>query len=97
MLLEAGQQLSNTVPLLPMSQLLHTALSRRIALNALRIALVVGTILNLINQGEAIFSGGAVSWLHVLLNYLVPYCVASYSAAKNELSRSKEPTECPRP
>lgn len=96
MLLEAGQYLSNTVSLAPMSELLQTALSRRIAINALRIVLVVGTVLNLINQGEAIFSGGAVSWLHVLLNYLVPCCVASYSAAKDELNRAMVKTECPR-
>lgn len=78
-----------------MTELLNTALSRRIAINALRIALIVGTVLNLINQGEAIFTGGAISWLQVLLNYLVPYCVASYSAAKNELNRAMVKPECP--
>lgn len=62
------------------------ACSRKIAGNALRISLVVGTVLNLINQGAAIFSGSGISWGHLLLNYLVPYCVASYSAAKNALS-----------
>lgn len=67
-----------------MSELLQTAFFQNIAINALRIALVVGTILNLINQGETIFTGGEISWLHVLLNYLVPYCVTNYSAAKNE-------------
>lgn len=61
--------------------------SRRIIKNSLRIAFVVGTVLNLINQGEAIFSGLAVDWLHALLNYVVPYCVASYSATKNELTK----------
>jgi len=43
-------------------------------------------VLNLVNQGEYILIGAGVSWPHVLLNYLVPYCVASYSAAKNEMS-----------
>lgn len=81
---------------IPMSQFLCIALSRCIAVNALRIALVVGTVLNLVNQGEAIFAGGAISWPHVLLNYLVPYCVASYSAAKNELNRTAVKPECPR-
>ena len=79
-----------------MAKILHTMLSRHIAINALRIALFVGTVLNLINQGEAILAGVAISWPHVLLNYLVPYCVASYSAARNELKRATEPTECPR-
>ena len=64
--------------------LLRAACSKRIALNALRISLVVGTILNLINQSGVIFAGADVSWLHVFLNYLVPYSVATYSAAKNQ-------------
>lgn len=94
LLLEGGQPL-NISPL-PMSELLQTALSRNIAINALRIALVVGTVLNLINQGEALFTGGEISWPHVFLNYLVPYCVASYSAAKNEVNRAMVKPECPR-
>ncbi len=69
------------------SGLLPMARSRKIAVNSLRIALVVGTILNLINQGTAIMAWTGISWGHVLLNYLVPYCVASYSAAKNELGK----------
>lgn len=70
-----------------MLQLLRLACSRQIAINALKIALVVGTLLNLINQGDALLSGGAIAWGHVALNYLVPYLVASYSAAKNQLTR----------
>lgn len=66
--------------------ILSLACSRKIAGNALRISLVVGTVLNLINQGTAILNWSGISWGHVLLNYLVPYCVASYSAAKNALS-----------
>ena len=45
----------------------------------IRIALVVGTILSLINQSGPIFSGkaGAVVWIRVAANYLVPFCVSS--------------------
>ncbi len=77
-----------------MKGLLRAACSRRISSNALRISLVVGTILNLINQGSAIFAGSGVSWHHVFLNYLVPYLVASYSAAKNQTAHHNERTEC---
>lgn len=28
-------------------------------------------------------------WGQVVLNFVVPYCVASYSAAKNEIERNK--------
>lgn len=73
-----------------MKALLRAAWSRRIALSALRIALVVGTLLNAINQGPALFAGDDVSWTHLLLNYLVPYCVATYSAARNQISRERE-------
>ncbi len=69
-----------------MRTLFQTACSGKIVKNSLRIALVVGSILNLVNQGDAILAGTGVSWIHVALNYLVPYCVASYSAAKNELT-----------
>jgi len=51
--------------------------------NSLKISLVVGTILNLINQTEAIFGPAAISWTHAGLNYCVPFCVAYYSALKN--------------
>lgn len=69
-----------------MRELFKTACSGKIVKNSLRIAFVVGTILNLVNQGSAILSGTGISWIHVALNYFVPYCVASYSAAKNELT-----------
>ena len=68
-----------------MTKLLRASLSRHIVKNALKIALVVGSILNVINQGENLLNGDTISWFHLLLNYLVPYCVASYSAARNEV------------
>jgi hypothetical protein len=45
----------------------------------IRIALVVGTILSLINQAGVIFGGDAtvVTWIRVGANYLVPFCVSS--------------------
>lgn len=68
------------------SSVLRVAVSSAIAKNALKISLVVGSVLNLINQSESIFHGGDISWGHLLLNYFVPYCVASYSAARNEIN-----------
>lgn len=69
-----------------MRKLFRAARSRRIVRNALGVALVVGSALNLINQGGAWLAGSGISWVHLLLNYLVPYSVASYSAAKMELT-----------
>ena len=65
------------------------AFSRRIIVNAIKVALTVGTVLNLINQGEAFLHWSGISWWHVALNYVTPYCVATWSAAKNELDRRK--------
>lgn len=73
-----------------MKSLLEMACSARIAKSALRVSAAVGTVLNLINQGSAILAGTGISWFHLLLNYLVPYCVASYSAAKNEIARRED-------
>lgn len=73
-----------------MKELLMTACQRPIVLAAIKVALVVGTILNLINQGGRVMEGLPPSWFHVALNYLVPYCVSSYSAARNELRRRGE-------
>jgi hypothetical protein len=55
---------------------------RALVYSALRVSLVVGTALNLINQGEQVLSGEAVSWFHVLMNYVVPFFVSMFSAAK---------------
>jgi len=73
-----------------MESLLRTALRPHIVRNASRISLVVGTVLNLINQGHALWVVDDISVPHLILNYVVPYCVASYSAAKNERSRIPE-------
>ena len=45
-----------------------------------RIALVVGTVLSLVNQGSVIFGGRATSatWIRVGANYVVPFCVSSF-------------------
>ena len=44
------------------------------------VALIVGTILNLINQGEALLAAHSLNVAKLLLTYLVPYCVATYGA-----------------
>ena len=44
-----------------------------------RVALVVGTILTVVNQGSVIVGGEATSatWVRVGVNYLVPFLVSS--------------------
>ncbi|MBK1834959.1 nitrate/nitrite transporter NrtS [Roseibacillus ishigakijimensis] len=51
------------------------------------LALLVGTILNLINQGEAMLAGawGDIAWTKFLLTYCVPFCVSTYSATSAKI------------
>ncbi len=51
---------------------------------ALVIALVVGTLLNCINQGPEVMSGGELNWFKLILTYTVPYFVSVYSAATSD-------------
>ncbi|MCK9983806.1 MAG: hypothetical protein AzoDbin1_00278 [Azoarcus sp.] len=66
-----------------LSNVMRTACRPEIACSALKVSLVVGVMLNLVNQWGAVFGGGPVDWGRGLLNFLVPYCVSSYSAALN--------------
>ena len=70
-------------------QIVRHAVNRRVLGFALRVALVVGLVLNLINQGEHVWAGSAVSWLHLVLNFVVPFCVSAFSGGRNEWMNHK--------
>jgi hypothetical protein len=53
---------------------------------SLIVALVVGTVLNLINQGDVLVGEGDVNIAKLILTYIVPYCVATYGAVSYRLS-----------
>ena len=44
------------------------------------VALLIGTVLNAINQGPEILTGHWPVWWKLLLTYSVPFCVASYGS-----------------
>jgi len=58
------------------------AISRSVVQRAIKVSLLVGTLLNLINQGEAFTSLAfeTLSFSKLLLTYLVPYSVTTYTA-----------------
>jgi len=60
------------------------AISDGIPRRSLYVALLVGTILNLINQGDAL-ADGSINWLKVALTYVVPYVVCTYGAISSRL------------
>lgn len=66
-----------------MTSSFQLALSPSILKNSVKIAVVVGLLLNIINQGGNIWAGTNIAWPHIFMNFLVPYCVATYSAVKN--------------
>ena len=47
---------------------------------SLLVALVIGTLLNTINQGPEIFTGHWPIWWKLILTYSVPFNVASYGS-----------------
>ena len=63
---------------------LRTFVEPQIVARAVRVSLLVGTALNVVNQGPALLAHSGISWSRIALNYLVPYCVATYSAAANQ-------------
>ena len=69
-----------------MAGLLNNMLARPVATAAFKVSLFVGTCLNAINQGSAFWHGTGVEWGKILLNYAVPFLVASYSAAKARMA-----------
>lgn len=60
---------------------LQLSLQPDIAARGLKAALIVGTILTVINQGDAL-AGGAITvgdLIKILLNYCAPYLVSTYA------------------
>ena len=68
------------------------AVSDGVPRRSLYVALIVGTILNLINQGDAIIGAGSVDWLKVILTYFVPYAVCTYGAVSAQVRQVKPGT-----
>ena len=61
------------------------AFSEGVPQRSLWVALVVGTILNLINQGDALLAGQRLDLTKIALTYLVPYFVSTYGAVSFRL------------
>lgn len=63
---------------------MREALQRTFAARSVRrsvtVAMIIGTVLNLINQGPEIFSGHWPIWWKLVLTYFVPFAVASYGS-----------------
>ena len=56
---------------------------------SLVVAVVVGTLLNLINPGDVLVAGAHLDWRKIALTYVVPYCVATYGAVSYRLGSER--------
>ena len=58
------------------------AVSPSVVRRAVRVALVVGTVLIAINHGDELLRGEFMPgrWFRMVLTVLVPYCVSTYSS-----------------
>ncbi|MEO1837412.1 MAG: nitrate/nitrite transporter NrtS [Akkermansiaceae bacterium] len=63
---------------------LQTARRAEIVRSAVKVSLVVGTVLLVINQADALLSGSITKGMiaKILLTYFVPYCVSTYAAVQ---------------
>ncbi len=67
------------------AQIWHLATTEGVPRRSFWVAAVVGTILNIINQGDAIIGDGPVNIFKLCLTYAVPYCVSTYGAVTARL------------
>jgi len=67
------------------ARLARHCLADGIPRRSLGVALVVGTLLNAINQGDILLNSGTPDIAKLVLTYLVPYAVATYGAVSYRL------------
>lgn len=72
-----------------MKRFLLLARKREVVGRAARTALIVGTLLTLINQGDALIAGQLPNGIKLLLTYLVPYGVSTHGAVTAMRDRSR--------
>jgi hypothetical protein len=56
--------------------------------------LVVGSVLNAIKQGDALWSVAHISWWKLALIYYVPFCVATFGAYAAYRGEEKVEVNC---
>ena len=80
-------------------QICRCCLTEGVPKRSFIVALIVGTILNLINQADAMLAGMPLDIAKLVLTYLVPYCVSTYGAVSYRLHAARlaptEPTPVP--
>lgn len=66
------------------------ASQRKIVKRSLIVSLVVGTILNLINQGDVMTGSASFNLFKCVLTYVVPYCVSTYGSVMALIDKERD-------
>jgi hypothetical protein len=74
-------------------QIWHYATSDGVPTRSLMVAVVVGTIVNVINQGDALLGHRALSVVKLLMTYVVSYLVGTYGAVSYRLHSERQPRD----
>lgn len=69
-----------------LSQICLYCVSDGVPRRSIVVALIVGAILNLINQGDTLFGNGHLNPMKIILTFVVPHCVATYGAVSFRIS-----------
>jgi hypothetical protein len=67
-------------------------ISQGVPKRSLAVAFVVGTLLNLINHGDALLGHSRLDFVKLVLTFTVPYCVATYGAVSYRLPAQTSPS-----
>ena len=77
------------------SKMMAEAVSDGLPRRSLGVALFVGAILNIINQGDAFLGFFPINWFKVVLTFCVPYAVYTWGAVSSKIrtssNREQEP------
>lgn len=78
------------VPVLKIAEICRCCVSDGVPRRSFAVSLIVGTILNLINQGDVLFGRADLNLVKLILTYAVPYCVCTYGAVSYRMSVARE-------
>ncbi len=67
--------------------LLDLSLNKKIQSKSIRVGLIVGLLLNIINNGGDFLGGINIEYLKVGLTFLTPYCVSIYSLVSDNTNK----------
>ncbi|EHY9869704.1 nitrate/nitrite transporter NrtS [Vibrio vulnificus] len=84
-------ELKSTSRKTTLSDFISIAKTPSILKRSIKVAAIVGTVLMMINHGDALFAGQVESEhvLKILLTYMVPFCVSTQASVSATLAMRK--------